>query len=99
MPAGKAPFTSRLPPASPSTGDEIAILTNAQIIHLGYEKSVIARKNKAQRNIQILEATLAQNPDDLFQIFNLANTYYTDGDYARALPLLERVCKETDPRR
>lgn len=88
----------QITPSLAQHGGRIAILTNAQILHLGYEKSVIARKNKAQRNIQILEAILAQNPDDLFQLFNLANTYYTDGDYARALPMLERVCAETDPR-
>lgn len=88
----------QIAPSLVQNGGRIAVLAQAQILHLGYEKSLIERKNKAQRNLAILHTLLAENPDDLFQLFNLANTYYTAGEYAQAVPLLERVCTETDPR-
>lgn len=87
----------QITPSLVQHGGRIATLTNAQILHIGYEKTILERKNKAQRNLDILYTLLQENPDDLFYLFNLANTYYTMGDYEKALPLLESVCKETDP--
>lgn len=87
----------QITPSLVQHGGRIATLVNAQILHIGYEKTILERKNKAQRNLDILYTLLQENPNDLFHLFNLANTYYTMGDYAQALPLLERVCKETNP--
>ncbi len=71
---------------------KFATLEKAQIIHLGYERSIVERKRKAERNIAILESVLKEHSDDWFQLYNLANTLYTEGEYERALPLIERAC-------
>lgn len=64
----------------------------AQILHLGYRKEVMHNRDKAQRNIEILERELQHDPDNLFHKFNLANTYFTMGDYTQAAYWAEQVC-------
>jgi tetratricopeptide (TPR) repeat protein len=64
----------------------------AQVRHLGYSKEVMRSRDKAQRNIEIILRELEQDPDDLFHKFNLANTYFTVGDYEQAAYWAEQTC-------
>jgi tetratricopeptide (TPR) repeat protein len=64
----------------------------AQIRHLGYSKDVMRSRDKAQRNIEIILRELEKDPDDLFHKFNLANTYFTMGDYEQAAYWAEQTC-------
>jgi tetratricopeptide (TPR) repeat protein len=64
----------------------------AQIRHLGYSKEVMRSRDKARRNIEIILRELEKDPDDLFQKFNLANTYFTMGDYEQAAYWAEQTC-------
>lgn len=54
--------------------------------HHGYRPSIMVAKDKANRTIGLLEAALAENPDDAFQRFNLANALLVDGRLAEAYP-------------
>jgi tetratricopeptide (TPR) repeat protein len=64
----------------------------AQIRHLGYRKELMHSRDKAQRNIEIILRELEQDPDDLFHKFNLANTYFTVGNYEQAAYWAEQTC-------
>lgn len=64
----------------------------AQIRHLGYNKALMQSRDKARRNIEIIQRELEANPDDLFHKFNLANTYFSIGDYEQAACWAEQTC-------
>jgi tetratricopeptide (TPR) repeat protein len=64
----------------------------AQVRHLGYNQEVMRRRDKAQRNIEIILRELEKDPDDLFHKFNLANTYFSMGDYEQAAYWAEQTC-------
>lgn len=85
-------------PVIQAHGGKAANLQNAQILHLGYEKSLMEQRGKSQRNVEILQRTLDESPQNAFQQFNLANTFYNQGDYERALPLLAEACEQIHPR-
>lgn len=78
-------------------GYKIASLQGAQILHLGYERQLVKRRQKDQRNLRLLQKTLEEAPDDMFQLFNMANTYYDLGEYEQALESLQRACERIDP--
>ncbi|MCS7209393.1 MAG: tetratricopeptide repeat protein [Fimbriimonadales bacterium] len=64
----------------------------AQIHHLGYRSEVMQSRAKIQRNLELIQRELERDPDDLFHKFNLANTYFTAGEYAQAAHWAEQVC-------
>ncbi|GIV09089.1 MAG: hypothetical protein KatS3mg019_1180 [Fimbriimonadales bacterium] len=64
----------------------------AQIRHLGYRGEVMQSRDKIRRNIEIIQRQLEREPDDLFHKFNLANTYFSAGDYEQAAYWAEQVC-------
>jgi tetratricopeptide (TPR) repeat protein len=78
-------------------GGKTATLRNAQIIHWGYEAEVMRRRGKSQRNVQLLQRTLQENPQDAFQWFNLGNTLYNQGDYQGAAHALKQACENILP--
>ncbi|GBC92133.1 SPBc2 prophage-derived glycosyltransferase SunS [bacterium HR15] len=78
-------------------GGKPATLRNAQIIHWGYEAEVMRQRGKSQRNVQLLQQTLQENPQDAFQWFNLGNTLYNQGDYQGACNALQQACEQIDP--
>ncbi|GIV05111.1 MAG: hypothetical protein KatS3mg016_0686 [Fimbriimonadales bacterium] len=65
---------------------------HAQIRHLGYRGEIMTRRDKIRRNIEIIQRQLEREPDDLFHKFNLANTYFTAGEYEQAAYWAEQVC-------
>ncbi|MDW8107978.1 MAG: tetratricopeptide repeat protein, partial [Armatimonadota bacterium] len=64
----------------------------AQILHLGYRESLMRQRNKIERNLVIIRQELERNPDDLFHKFNMMHTYFSAGDYERAVDWAEQVC-------
>ncbi|MCS6918150.1 MAG: tetratricopeptide repeat protein, partial [Fimbriimonadales bacterium] len=65
---------------------------SAQIRHLGYRGEVVKSRDKIQRNIELIQRELERDPDDLFHKFNLANTYFSAGDYEQAVYWAEQAC-------
>lgn len=55
-----------------------ATLSNAKILHYGYQHEAVAEKNKISRTVTMLQREVAENPADSFQWFNLANAYALD---------------------
>jgi tetratricopeptide (TPR) repeat protein len=81
----------QITPSIVERGGRIATVA-AQIRHLGYRGEVMHSREKIQRNIQLIQRALEQNPDDLFQKFNLANTYFTAGEYEQTVYWSEQTC-------
>ncbi len=74
-------------------GLPIARLEKALIHHFGYRPEAMTAKDKHQRNIDLLKKTLSENPEDGFQWFNLANSYYNAGEWE---PVIE-CCQKAEP--
>lgn len=66
-------------------------ITEIGISHLGYLDSVVAKKEKRQRNLPLLLEELARKPDDPFTLFNLGNEYMAQKDYHKALELFNQA--------
>ena len=62
-----------------------------EIRHFGYDSEVIQSRAKHARNQRLLEADLAERPDDPRLLYYLAKERYSVGDDAEALSLFERV--------
>lgn len=64
-------------------------LAPIEILHHGYLSQRYAELEKAARNIRLLEAAVAEAPDDPYYRYNLAVTLYGQGRYAEAANHLE----------
>ncbi|WP_341279980.1 glycosyltransferase [Paenibacillus sp. FSL H8-0537] len=62
--------------------------TPLTLVHDGYKPSVIARKNKAERNLRIIARQLSQRPHDPFCLYNYGVTMCQLGRTAEAEPAL-----------
>ena len=58
------------------------------ILHFGYLPAIMSAKNKVSRNEQLLRLALAEEPDDIFNSYNLAVTCCQDGRLEEAEELL-----------
>ena len=56
--------------------------------HIGYQTPLL-RKQKASRNIPLLEAELASHPDNPYLYYQLGRSYFSIADYAKALSYFE----------
>ncbi len=74
-------------------GGKSATLYGAQILHYGYQKSVVQERQKVARNLSLLEKALADSPDDPFHWFNLGNTHYSQQNYEQAIYYLHEACE------
>ncbi|MCX7993618.1 MAG: tetratricopeptide repeat protein [Fimbriimonadales bacterium] len=81
----------QITPSLVERGGRIATVA-AQIRHLGYRSEVMHNRDKIQRNIEFIQRALEQEPDDLFHKFNLANTYFTAGNYEQTVYWSEQAC-------
>lgn len=79
-------------------GGKVANLQGAQLLHLGYERTVMERRGKSERNIQILQKSLDEVPEDAFQQFNMANTLFSQGEFESAAELLAQACEGIHPK-
>ena len=60
-------------------------LEGVEILHLGYDPELYARRRKAERSLPLLEATVRDEPD------NLAQRYYLGREYLRLARLEEAI--------
>ncbi|SHL49609.1 hypothetical protein SAMN02745136_05018 [Anaerocolumna jejuensis DSM 15929] len=58
------------------------------IRHSGYEGALNVRKKKTERNITLLTASLQQQPDDPYLLYQLGKSYYMEEDYENSYKFL-----------
>jgi tetratricopeptide (TPR) repeat protein len=75
--------------------------TQVRVEHYGYLGVVRDKKDKARRNLELLERQSAEGLDTAYHKFNLGSEYLALGDFGRACDLLVRAWKEmeSEPRR
>lgn len=90
----------QIAPSLERHGYEVAFLKGAVIRHLGYRSRIVQQRNKNERAIRLLQMELQQDPDNLFQRFNLANAYYVVGNYPKVIqeldPIVDRIAPTQD---
>ncbi|MBD0335859.1 MAG: tetratricopeptide repeat protein [Cyanobacteria bacterium Co-bin13] len=69
---------------------QVATLDAIALHHQGYQADAIARQNKFERAKAIMAAYLTAHPEDAYICNKLGALYGQEGDWAKALPLLER---------
>jgi tetratricopeptide (TPR) repeat protein len=62
-------------PSIAAAGLSFAHMSDARIIHYGYQTKQMAIKNKLERTVRMLEREVRDYPEDAFNWFNLANAY------------------------
>ncbi|MDH7481946.1 MAG: tetratricopeptide repeat protein [Armatimonadota bacterium] len=80
----------RIVPSIERSGGKMAYL-DAVIHHFGYRPAVMLERCKHERYIRLLEADLAENPNDPYCLYNLASVYITKGNYKEALGYLKKA--------
>jgi GT2 family glycosyltransferase/uncharacterized protein HemY len=65
------------------------------IHHVGYQDPAL-RRRKLERDRRLLHMDLAENPDDPFVLFNMGWTHMEPGEYAQALPFLQRSLERSN---
>jgi tetratricopeptide (TPR) repeat protein len=66
------------------------------IRHVGYQDPGL-RRAKLERDIRLLERSIADLPDEPFVLFNIGSVYVELGRMAEALPLLKRSLANSHP--
>ncbi|MCG3210042.1 MAG: hypothetical protein FOGNACKC_03671 [Anaerolineae bacterium] len=84
------PLHETMEPSAARQGLTIA-QTNIDITHVGYDTTDAAIKAKARRNLAIVEARLAREPDNLFWQFHRATCLSNLEKYTDAAPIYEQV--------
>ena len=72
-----------LMPALAGAGQALVHLA-APIVHHGYDKALVQARGKRERDVAIMEASLRQDPDDLYLYFKLFEQARLGGDQALA---------------
>ncbi|HEY9738354.1 MAG TPA: tetratricopeptide repeat protein [Trichocoleus sp.] len=75
---------------------QVATLETLAIDHQGYQADAIARQNKFDRAKSIMVAYLAKQPADAYICNKLGALYGQQGDWQKALPLLEQGLNSPD---
>lgn len=91
------PIHEQITPSLMAMGFPWTPLENARIHHEGYRQHALAEKNKVQRTLDILTAVIEKHPDDPFQLFNLANTYFVANDFEKVVQV-GRKCLQFLPK-
>ncbi len=71
--------------------------SGVSVRHVGYVDPAV-RGRKRERDVRLLRLELAEHPDDPFALFNLGAVLHEAGDFAGALPALERSLALSHPR-
>ena len=71
--------------------------TDIAVVHSGSDQSPAGRARKHQRDLRLLEAQLAETPDDTFTLFNLGMTLIYSNRPADALNALSRSLQLATP--
>ena len=70
-----------------------AIASGVGLIHHGYVNTVVAERNKGQRNLEILLAATQSDAENPYHWYNLGTTAYLNKDYELALRALSHMHK------
>ncbi|MGH8164769.1 MAG: glycosyltransferase, partial [Rhodanobacteraceae bacterium] len=74
-----------------------AVASAVKLLHHGYMSDVVRNRDKFSRNLALIEAAVAKEPEEAFHWYNLAVTAYLQGDDRRAIAGFERMwelCKD-----
>ncbi|WP_206880060.1 glycosyltransferase family 2 protein [Alicyclobacillus mali (ex Roth et al. 2021)] len=71
-------------------------VTDVQIQHLGYLEEFVHSKNKFQRNLEVLQRVLDEEPNNFFHITNMMAEYLRANDYEQGLHWGERALEIVD---
>jgi len=66
------------------------------IRHIGYQDPTL-RRAKLERDLRLLQRSVAEQPDEPFVLFNMGSVYLELGRTAEALPLLKRSLERSHP--
>lgn len=69
-------------------------LTTINIHHYGYAEGVVVKKDKINRNVELLKEQLKLHPKDPFHHFNMAVEYMRLGEYQAALAHINNSLEE-----
>lgn len=75
---------------------DVITLYDVSILHHGYLPSVMSAKDKNVRNLKLLQASIAAEPDNPFHRFNLGVTYRSAGNADGALQAFRDVLRLAD---
>ena len=64
-----------------------------EIVHLGYDPEVYRRRKKAARSLPLIEAAVAEDPDNLLHRYYLGREYFALGRYGEAIEVLEHTVR------
>lgn len=70
---------------------------NLRLLHKGYLNAVISHRKKTERNRNLLEQHLQENPNDGYMLWQLAQTLMGAGDYPAALAAARKALKNIPP--
>lgn len=68
-----------------------AAIAPIKIIHHGYLQEVVAERNKYARNMQIVEASIEEDPEEAFNWYNYGMTAHLGGDHDGGIKGLTRM--------
>jgi tetratricopeptide (TPR) repeat protein len=75
---------------SAELGQLVMMLPMVRVIHLGYEPEIYAARRKDERNMRLLEAEIADDPDNARLLYYVMQQHCAQRRYAEALAFPER---------
>ena len=87
------PIHEQITPSLINLGLPWTPLPAARIHHDGYREELVKSKDKVKRTLEMLEKAVASNPNDPFQLFNLANTQFVAKTYQQAAETAEKCIR------
>jgi glycosyltransferase involved in cell wall biosynthesis len=88
-------FVGRIHEQIASHSEDFAIprrwCQDATIWHLGYLPEIVAERGKSERNKALLEQSIADEPENPFHYFNLAQSLSVMGDNPKALEVVKKA--------
>ncbi len=87
------PIHEQITPSLINLGLPWTPLPAARIHHDGYREELVKSKDKVNRTLEMLEKAVAANPNDPFQLFNLANTQFVAKTYKQAAKTAEKCVR------
>ncbi len=87
------PIHEQITPSLISLGLPWTPLPEAKIYHDGYREEFVRGRDKVARTLEMLESAILENPNDPFQLFNLANTQFVAKSYAEAAQTAEKCVR------
>ncbi|GAB6927540.1 hypothetical protein JCM10914A_15230 [Paenibacillus sp. JCM 10914] len=65
--------------------------TNVVLHHFGYDEAEVKKKQKINRNLELLEKQLKSEPESTYLRYQIGQTYYVGGHYHQAIENFDEV--------